>query len=177
MKITWWLTILMLTSSHFVWASPNGPLIKDFGTAYPIPERTFRLPDKPALHAVFDIYDDRKKVANHNQLIDSIARLLNMHHQTGNDITKFKIFAVVHGRGIYDVLNDKAYQSRFGRKNPNRSLVKALQQAGVRFVVCGQTMKFAGINHSELIENVDVGLSAMSTLIFLQNKGYAYIRQ
>ncbi len=177
MKVKWWLTLVMLTSSLLVWASPNDPVIKDFGTSYPIPESTFHLPEKPALRAVFDIYDNRKKVANQNQLIDSIARLLNMHHQTGHDITKFKIFAVVHGRAIYDVLNDKAYQSRFGRKNPNRSLVQALQQAGVRFVVCGQTMKFAGIDHSELIENVDVGLSAMSTLIFLQNKGYAYIRQ
>lgn len=179
MKVKVWLFGLFLCLAYIrvVDAKSFAPAIKDFGTAYPIKERTFHLPAATSLRAVFDIYDNRAKVAGRNKLIDSIARLLNMHALNGHEIERFQIIAVVHGRGIYDVLSDKAYQKRFGKPNPNRKLIQALQAAGVRFMVCGQTLRFANIEASELLDKVDVALSAMTVLIYYQNQGFAYIRQ
>ena len=72
------------------------------------------------------------------------------------------------------LLNDDAYEEKFGHKNPSLELVNQLADAGVDIFACGQSLGFRGWNKSELASPVKVGLSAMTLVNAYQVKGYTY---
>jgi len=59
--------------------------------------------------------------------------------------------------------------------NPNLELIALLQQAGVEFYVCGQSMTFGGIAKNELTGGIKIALSAMTMLTILQSENYALL--
>jgi intracellular sulfur oxidation DsrE/DsrF family protein len=83
---------------------------------------------------------------------------------------------VIHGAAAGDVLSDSAYKQRNGIANPNSALIAQLADAGVEFIICGQTAAYRGFSAGEFAPNVKQALSAMTALVTLQNKGYALIQ-
>ncbi len=45
-------------------------------------------------------------------------------------------------------------------------------EAGVRFIVCGQSAAGQGVANDDLIDGVEVALSAMTAHALLQQQGY-----
>ena len=152
-----------------------GPVIKNYGPVFAVPESRFALDQQAGRKVVFDVAQSPEDSAALNRRLESVARYLNMHARAGIDTDRFDIAVVLHGKASWNALSDVAYRQRFDGDNPNTGLITALKAAGVDFWLCGQSAGFNGIASSELSGHVNLALSAMTVLQDLQAKGYALL--
>ena len=177
MRFIFVLGMLLLTASNVVIAqkSDAGPIIGDFGEVYAVPEADLILKADRSYKVLFDIYTDPGEKGDMNPLLNTVARFINMHGQTGLSMEQMKIAVVLHGAGVRNVLNDKTYNHKFKRDNPNTGLLEALDKVGVELYVCGQSLSHGGYARQDLAEPVKVSLSAMTALVHYQEEGYQII--
>ncbi len=152
-----------------------GPVIEGYGPTYAIEDRDVALVDGFIYKAVFDVAAYSGEVTSLNGRLVSVARFLNMHARSGTPPEDMDLVIVVHGAALSNLLTHDAYRQRHGVDNPNFELLSKLHDAGVRIMVCGQSMAFRGVERSELADPVKVGLSAMTLLTVLQSEGYALL--
>lgn len=149
------------------------PLIEGYGQFKPVSNTSFKTPKK--LKAVFDVYTSNDDDEELNRGINTVARFLNMHHDAGVKPKNMKAALILHGKAGKDILNNSAYNKRYITDNPNAELLKKLHDAGVQIIVCGQTVEFRGYKRDEILDFIDISLSAITALIDLQSKGYQLI--
>ena len=142
-------------------AFETGPVFEDFGPHAPVPGA-----DVSPLER-FDIAFDVARAAedgSRNRGFESAARFINMHVAAGVREEWINIAVVVHGRAVTDLLASK--------DGPNEAMVRAMLARGVRFIVCGQSAAAYGVTQDDLIEGVEMELSAMTAHALLQQAGY-----
>jgi len=154
-------------------AAETKRLIEGHGNFKPVPNTNFKTPKK--LKVVFDVYTSNEDDEEVNSGINTVARFLNMHIDAGVKKKNIKAALVLHGKAGKDILNNQAYNKRYISDNPNAELLKKLHEAGVQIIVCGQTVEFRGYKRDEILEFIDVSLSAITALIGLQSQGYQLI--
>ena len=154
----------------------SGPIITDFGHVWEIGSPDYVTHTTKEFKAVFDIMDSPEDPKTLNASIETAARFLNMHAQSGVPAEQLKIALVVHNKASKDIITNEAYHARFGADNPNYELVKALLDAGGQVIFCGQSSISRGIPKDELIYGVQLSLSAMTALIQLQDEDYKLIK-
>jgi len=170
MKLIIALSILLSLSSM---AGEKKNLIEGYGNFKPVPNLSFKTPKK--LKAVFDVYTSNDDDEELNRGINTVARYLNMHIDAGVKAKNIKAALVLHGSAGKDILNNKAYNKRYIVDNPNAELLKKLHDVGVQIIVCGQTVEFRAYQRDEILDFVDVSLSAITALVSLQSEGYQLI--
>ncbi|WP_224490571.1 DsrE family protein [Robertkochia flava] len=153
----------------------TGPMSKNFGPVYPVPEANFRTDKSAKFHAVFDVSRKPADSSRVNPSLETAARYLNLHLQNGFEKQNLKVAMVIHGKAVKDLLLSESYQQEFGIDNPNLPLVRTLIEAGVELVLCGQSSAYHGVQLSETIPGTQMALSAMTALVQLQNEGYRLI--
>ncbi|MDP5190993.1 DsrE family protein, partial [Rheinheimera baltica] len=72
----------------------------------------------------------------------------------------------------FDLLNNVYYQKKYTLNNPNAPLLNALMENNVRVILCGQSAAANEIEANQLIDGVEVELSAMTAHALLQQAGY-----
>ena len=154
----------------------TGPIIKDYGKVWAIENPDFKVDTTRTYKAVFDIMNSPESHEAVNASIETAARFLNMHAQSGVPAKNLKIALVVHNKASKDVISDEAYEKKYGTNNPNSELIKALQDAGGEIIFCGQSSVSRGFPREDLIEGVQLSLSAMTALIQLQDEDYRLIK-
>lgn len=154
----------------------SGPIITGFGEVWEINDPDYKIDNTLELKAVFDIMNSPESHDTLNASIETAARFLNMHAQSGVPAEQLKIALVVHNKASKDIITNKAYQKRFGTNNPNHDLVKALLDAGGQVIFCGQSSLSRDFPREELIDGVQMSLSAMTALIQLQHEDYRLIK-
>lgn len=148
-------------------------LISGYGDFKKVSDIEFNIPKK--YKAVFDVYtsdDDKEKV---NRGINTVARFLNMHYDAGVKPKNMKVALVIHGAAGKDILSNSAYRKHFATDNPNTLLLKQLYDNNVQIILCGQTAGYRGYERKDILDYVDVSLSAITALLSLQSKGYGLI--
>ena len=85
-------------------------------------------------------------------------------------------FDVLRKAATYAVLGDELFHKYFKVENPNRQLLKELQDAGVAFFVCGQTMIKRNMEEEELMPGTKIASSGLTTISTLQLQGYTMIK-
>lgn len=111
-----------------------------------------------------------------NPYIESVARYLNMHAQAGVPAEQLHAVLVVHNVASADLLTDQMYRERFGYDNPNSGMLRALMDAGVEVILCGQSSLSRNIPIEHTVPGVKLALSAMTALIQYQDQGYRLIK-
>ena len=152
----------------------TGPIIEDFGPVYPVDVEMKTRTDM-VYRVVFDVSASPQEKDAVNPSIETLARFLNMHGQAGVPAKNQQLALVLHGGAGKDALRDEAYSARFGVDNPNRPLLEALGEAGVKIYLCGQTAMHRGYPNEDLAAPVQMALSAMTALVSLQAEGYHLI--
>lgn len=111
-----------------------------------------------------------------NAAIEKVARFVNIYHGAGREAANVKIAVVLHGDATLTILKTDVYSDRFKTHgNPNLDCLAELNRAGVRILVCGQSLIGKGARPDQVIEISDVAVSALTSLVNLQADGYAYI--
>ena len=166
--------IVALLLSAFALASPlaaqspsmdafnTGPVFEDFGPHAPV-EGAGELPSLTRFAIAFDVAK-KADAGTRNRGFESAARFINMHVAAGVPADRIKIAVVVHGGAVRDLVA--------GDGNASQAMVRALLDHGVRFIVCGQSAAAQGIGADELIDGVEMELSAMTAHALLQQDGY-----
>lgn len=107
-----------------------------------------------------------------NPGIQEIIRIINLHKASGIPENRMDIAVVVHGPGTMTFLGNEEFKKRFSINNPNLDLVNQLQQKGVKFTVCGQTLALREIELDKMVAGMRKAYSARTTLSTYQLKGY-----
>ncbi|WP_417747525.1 DsrE family protein [Rosistilla oblonga] len=111
-----------------------------------------------------------------NAGVEKLARYLNIYAGAGAKPAAAKIAVVFHGGATLAVLNEDAYTAKFKTaSNPNLKLLRQLHDAGVELFVCGQALNGKGSAPDEVVDFIDVAVSALTAIVNLQSDGYAYI--
>ena len=175
-------TLLLFLSNLFFLVSAvaqtkkAGPVIKDYGKVWKIDNPDLEVDTTKEYKVVFDIMNSPDSRTEINKSIETAARFLNMHAQSGVPIENLKMALVVHNQASNDLITNEAYQKKFNLDNPNAELVEALLNAGSEVIFCGQSSLSRDVPKEELIDGVKLSLSAMTALIQLQDDGYQLIK-
>ncbi len=148
----------------------KGPVFTDYGQHAAV-SHPHAFSDTTTFHVAFDT-TDQATPGDVNRKINSLARFINMHVANGVKKENIHLALVVHGKGIFDLLNKAAYQENFDVDNANAPLINALLDNQVTITVCGQSAAYYGIEADQFIEGVTVSLSAMTAHAELQQQGY-----
>ena len=173
------LHILLITCISFVYSQENktisGPVFEEFGYVFPIENADLLLDKDKKYKVIFDVYSDEKKSGQMNPLINTVARFMNMHAQTGIMENNMEIVLVLHGPATKNALNEVVFKKEFKNHHPNYRLLEALAAKKVKIYVCGQSMKSKGYEASDISKHVSISLSALTALVKYQSEGYQII--
>ena len=111
-----------------------------------------------------------------NTALDNVARLMNLHAVGGVPLEKMHVVVAVHKEAVFTLMNNESYRKRFKVDNPNLLLLEELQQAGIKIVVCGQSLLKRNIDHQKLAPGIEVATSMLTTVTMYQLKGYAMLK-
>lgn len=157
----------------FTFGEPHFPKVEGFGAVVKLPEAS----EQPRNGS--RILVDLTKGGEPNQLLPSlekVARFVNIYAGAGQKPANAHITVVLHGDATLSILNADAYSKRFGTKgNPNFDCLHRLHEAGVRLIVCGQSLAHKKANHRDIVVFAEVGVSALTAMANLQADGYAYV--
>lgn len=144
-----------------------GALIKDYGAIAPVPDAA-PLPPDTRFKLAIDVVEGGQ-TGKLNPRFVTAASFLNLQHANGIGPEQVEIALVVHGPAHRDILTDAAY----GGENPNADLLAQLQQHGVKVYYCGQSAVARDVAGGDLLEGVEITLSATTTHALLQHQGFA----
>ena len=168
--------ILIFSAKGFSQTKESGPVIADFGKVWKIENPDVKVDVNKEYKVVFDIMNSPDSHTEINKSIETAARFLNMHAQSGVPLENLKVALVVHNKASKDIITDEAYQERYQNDNPNKELVEALLDAGAQVIFCGQSSLSRNFPREELLNQVQLALSAMTALTQLQDEGYQLIK-
>ncbi|MGA9855637.1 MAG: DsrE family protein [Gammaproteobacteria bacterium] len=154
----------------------QNPVIKAAGDMLPLPNAIFQPQKDVTYKALFSLTrgnKDPKDMKNMNDGLDHVARAINVFASAGVPLDHLKFVVIIHGGAVPVVLDNAHYRKEFGVDNPNIALIKQLKAAGVEIAVCGQALAGYKYEHSWVNPDVKIALSALSTIIILQQQGYS----
>jgi intracellular sulfur oxidation DsrE/DsrF family protein len=156
-------------------AQPNAtPLIPGYGKVAPV-EHPGEMPDPAMDYKVVLSVTKAGEAGSPPPQLDQAARLANLLSQSGVDAAHRHIVVIFHGPATLAVLNAAAATERLHGVNPSADLISKLTKAGISVHVCGQALAAAKIAQADVLPDVQVDLSALTTLSILQLKGYALL--
>jgi intracellular sulfur oxidation DsrE/DsrF family protein len=152
------------------------PVIRNFGTVNEVPYAIERPDPKLDYKIVVEVSSDNAKPETVHEFFEKVAAVVNLHALGGVPANKLHVVMVIHGPAAQFIVNNEAYQKKFSVNNPNLALFTALQDAGVKIFVCGQSVIKRNIDPATIAPEVKVSLSAITTLTTYQLKGYSLLK-
>jgi intracellular sulfur oxidation DsrE/DsrF family protein len=152
------------------------PIISDFGTIGNAPMATEKPDPDMVYNIVVDVATGDEDKSQVFFALNNLARLMNLHVMGGVPPEHLNVVVAIHGSAIWSVMNDQAYNKRYGIANPHSPLFKRLLAQGVKIVVCSQSMFKRKIAPEELAPGLEMATSALTVLTTYQLKGYALLR-
>lgn len=152
------------------------PAIRGYGPEHVWPGVVVRPQARATYKALFDLTQGNAAADKVNPGLDHVARTINIFAAAGVPLKHLAFAVIIHGPATPIVLNASAYRAKFGHPNPNLAVIAALRKAGVDLLVCGNALGDLHLTPAEVNPDVHVALSALSTVVVLQNRGYALVR-
>ena len=152
---------------------PVAPVISGYGAVVPLPDAS----EQPAKGSkvVFDVTATAKDASKPLPGLERVATLFNLAGSAGLKPSDLEVVVVLHGEATSAALDDAAYKELTGQAHPHADLMKKLKEAGVKFLVCGQSMARKGYDPKRVRGGVTVAASAVTAAVNLQARGFAYI--
>jgi intracellular sulfur oxidation DsrE/DsrF family protein len=142
------------------------------GNFHPLPHAAFQ-PDRNATYKVVFGMTKPGKPDQVNPALERVARTVNLYAAAGVPLDHLKFVAIAYGPATALVLDDAHYRAKFGTANPNLPVIAQLRKAGVTVAVCGQAVAENHFQDDWVAKDVDVALSALTTITELEQQGYA----
>jgi intracellular sulfur oxidation DsrE/DsrF family protein len=138
---------------------------------FPVENPTLPYGYKGKCKLVFDLgYQAEKGQVNGG--IEEVMRIINLHGAAGVKKENLDVYVVFHGAAAASFLDDDLFNKQFQVSNPNLPLIKQLQDAGVKLVICGQTLGLRNLNISSFPDGTLTAYSAITATSDLVQRGY-----
>lgn len=147
------------------------PVVKGFGGIYEV-SRSIKPDAGITYKIVIDVKTSQSEKDRINRGLNNVARMMNLHGLGGVRSENLNVVAVVHGGATEAILNNNAYRQKNGVDNPNLELIDALNKAGAKVYVCGQSLLSREYEHDEVNPEVTIGLSMLTVVTEHMHKGY-----
>jgi len=148
--------------------------VPDYGNIRRIPESV--QPDPSIKYKiVVDVSTSSDDPGLINPGLYNLARLMNLHVAGGVSLENLKVTVALHGGATFSTLNNKGYQKKYGRDNPNVEIIDQLKDAGVQLFICGQSLHVRNNGLKNINPQIDISLSAMTIVSEYQAKGYSLL--
>jgi intracellular sulfur oxidation DsrE/DsrF family protein len=146
------------------------------GKIHPLPQAAYQ-PDRAATYkAVFLLTMPSAKPGEINPALEHVARAVNLYVQSGVPLDHLKFVAVAVGPATPLALDNAQYRKQFGVDNPNLRVIAQLRKDGIDVAVCGQAWAEHKFDYSWKDASVTLALSGLTTVINLQQQGYALMQ-
>jgi len=169
-------TAVFLVSVAAVAQTPHYPLVKGHGGIYEIPDATERPDGTLEYKILVDLTSPSEDPKQISRFVDNVARMMNLHGLAGVTKDRIKVKVVLHGGGIFTLLNDENYKKKYEVNNPNLVVFEALEEAGAEILVCGQSLIARNLKTSDLWPGVTVAHSALTTITTYAMQGYIVLK-
>lgn len=156
-------------------ARGSTPRVAGFGPVFPV-EHAAVVPEAKAHYKVLlDLTKEAPGYDKPNRGLELTARLANLLAFADVPASHVQLAVVAHDQALDTMLDDATYKAIHGINNPNTAMLHALHQAGVELMVCGQTMAHRHLQASELASDIRISLSALTTVLVYQQRGYSVL--
>jgi len=152
------------------------PVIKKGGGVFEVPDAVEKPDPSMAYKIVIELASGSEDPKEINQALNIVARLINLHVLAGVPKSNLNIVVAIHGEATYTITHSKAYEKKYDAPNPNIDLYKELAEAGVKLVVCGQSLIARNVDRANIIPEIKIATSMLTTVTTYQMKGYAYLK-
>lgn len=152
--------------------SQTGPVIQKGGGHFPVPNATFTVPAGATYKVAWDIAVGSAKPGDANSAYDVPARFVNQAAVMGMARNATELAVVIHGSAGEEMLNNDEYRARKGVDNPNIALLEEMSKAGVKIIICGQTVGSRKMPRDKMLPFVLVAPSATWAHAVLQQQGF-----
>jgi len=152
---------------------PVAPVIPGYGAVVPFPDAA-EAPAKGS-KVVFDVTGVAKEPGQPLPGLTRAATLLNLAGSAGLKASDLEIVIVLHGDAASAALDDAAYKELTGADHPHADAIKKLKGAGVKLLVCGQSLARKGYDPKRVRGEVSIAASAVTAVVNLQARGFAYV--
>jgi quercetin dioxygenase-like cupin family protein/intracellular sulfur oxidation DsrE/DsrF family protein len=148
------------------------PVVEGYGAVVPLPDAV----EQPAKGSkvVIEATGIARDAAQPLPGLVRAATLLNLAGASGLKASDVEIVVVLHGDATSAALDDVTYKVS-GHDHPHADLMKKLKAAGVKVLVCGQALARKGYDLKRVRGEVVVAASAVTAVINLQARGFAYV--
>lgn len=153
----------------------QSPAIQGAGQIHPLPQSTYQPDRKASYKVVFWLTKAADKPDRINSALEHVARAVNLYVGAGVPLDHLKFVAVASGPATTIALDNTHYRKQYGIANPNLPVIKKLRKAGVDIAVCGQAVAEHHYQYDWIDSHVTLVLSALTTIIDLQQEGYALV--
>jgi len=102
--------------------------------------------------------------------------MMNLHGLAGVTQDRIKVKVVLHGGGIFTLLNDENYKKKYEVDNANLAVFEALEKSGAEILVCGQSLIARNLKTADLWPGVTIAHSALTTITTYSMKGYTVLK-
>lgn len=106
----------------------------------------------------------------------SAANFLYVGDANGVPRANMKLAVVVWGTATHSLLTKEAYKAAKGADNASVALLRALHDAGVEIIVCGEALINRNIDRKDVLPFVKIAPTASMALATLHAQGYAIFR-
>lgn len=152
------------------WTTPTVP---GYGRIHYLPQAHY-LPDKNKTYkVVFALTKAAPSPDKVNPALDHIARAVNLYVAAGVPVSHLKFVGIAYGPATALAIDNEHYRAKFGVDNPNLKLVQMLRKDGVDIAVCAQAVAEHGFQENWVSPDVTLALAGLTTVIDLQQAGYA----
>ncbi|MEP6511126.1 MAG: DsrE family protein [Dokdonella sp.] len=171
------LTSLLLVSTTAFAAGPAAPApaIASAGAFHALPHAAYQPVRGATYKAIFGLTKGAEQPSQINPGLERVARTVNLYTHAGVPLSHLKFVAIASGTATPIALNDEQYRKKFGVANPNLPVIAELRKVGVDIAVCGQALAEHDFQNDWVDPRVTLALSALTTMIELQQQGYALI--
>jgi intracellular sulfur oxidation DsrE/DsrF family protein len=173
--------LFLIISCGLLSLSVNGqaltnPVIKNFGGVYDVPF-AIEKPD-PSINykIVGEVGTEIPAPEKVFEPLDHLARLYNLHIYGGVPQKNLDVVFVIYQFSTGIVLNNEAYRAKYNVDNPNLQIIDELTKAGVKVIVCGQSLMKQHMDPKAVNPNVKIAVSRFTTVSTYQMKGYAFFK-
>lgn len=163
-----WFVMVLLAAPVALADEPD--FIEGYGRYFEV-AADVAIPEATHFKVAFDVA--KTEIGEFSGAINSAARFYNMHLAHGVTKDEVTLAVVVHGAATHEIMNADAYRNRHDTENANLGLIEALIAAGVRVIVCGQSAAYHEVKKDDMIDGVEVALSAMTAHALLAGEGYS----
>ena len=175
MKSLMMFILLGISVSAFSQSRIN-PVVKNYGGIFDIPYAVEKPDPSLDYNIIIEIATASDKPDSTNWALYNVARLINLHIMGGVPKEKLHVVLAIHGGAAFSVMNNETYKAKYGVDNPTLKLFKELDQVGVKMFVCGQSMIARNIDRFNMVPEVKVATSMLTTMTTYQLKGYAALK-